>query len=290
MGYKRTSIEWRALKTQFVEQPFAFVKTQLATGDASPSFTSFLLDKAKHEEFLMKEVAAIMFAGGADTTSSVLSTFFLAMTLYPSVLKRAQAEVDSVVGSDRFPSFSDKENLPYISAVMQESLRWGAVVPVGLPHLNSEEIIYAGYRIPKGASVLANIWYILHDPAVYHEPKEFNPDRFLSEGNRSPEQDPRSVLFGFGRRICPGKDFAANTIFLAVARSVWSFDILKARDAQGRVIEPSLEYVGGHLSQPKELRCSLTARSAKVAAIIENVKEELSWGNSDAEKLSGIRW
>ena len=61
---------------------------------------------------------------------SALCSFFLAMLLYPDVQKKAQAELDRVVGNDRLPNFNDRERLPYIDALVKETLRWNPVVPL----------------------------------------------------------------------------------------------------------------------------------------------------------------
>jgi len=91
-------------------------------------------------------------------TVTVLETFFLAMTLHPYVFQKAQKEIDSVVGHDRLPTLSDMSSLPYMEAVMKETFRWNAVLPMGLPHATQEDDTYNGYLIPKGSIVFANIW------------------------------------------------------------------------------------------------------------------------------------
>lgn len=80
------------------------------------------------------------------------------MRLYPNVMKRAQAEIDDVVGRDRLPTFADRENLPYIRAIVKEVLRWRPVGPLGLPRRTSQDDVYEGYFIPKGSLVIANAW------------------------------------------------------------------------------------------------------------------------------------
>lgn len=80
------------------------------------------------------------------------------MRLYPDVMKRAQAEIDKVVGRGRLPTFADRERLPYICAIVKEVLRWRPVGPIGLPHQTSQDDTYEGYFIPKGTLVLLNFW------------------------------------------------------------------------------------------------------------------------------------
>ena len=80
------------------------------------------------------------------------------MVLNPDVQKRAQEEIDRVVGTSRLPDMSDREGLPYIDAVVKEVLRWHPVTPLGVSHASSEDDTYKGYLIPKGAILVPNIW------------------------------------------------------------------------------------------------------------------------------------
>jgi len=143
------------------------------------------------------------------------------MVLYPDVQAQAQAEIDAIIGNNRLPTVEDREKLPFLSALAMEVLRWHVVGPIGIPHCVMEDDIHDGYLIPKGASIITNIWYVpcsrcimlnwrsigtsshrkmAHDPDVYREPMEFNPARFIKTENHQPEQDPRELCFGFGRR------------------------------------------------------------------------------------------
>lgn len=82
------------------------------------------------------------------------------MTLYPEIQKKAQQELDCVVGNSRLPNFEDRPALPYVNALVQESLRWFPVVPSGIPHVTTDEDVYKGYRIPKGSIIIPNTWYM----------------------------------------------------------------------------------------------------------------------------------
>jgi cytochrome P450 len=103
------------------------------------------------------------------------------MTLFPDVQKKAQAEIDAVVGPDRLPSFADRDSLPYTEALVKEVLRWNAVIPTcmftrfvldvtdgismaGVPHRVMEDDIHDGYYIPKGSLIIPNIWSVLPFP------------------------------------------------------------------------------------------------------------------------------
>ena len=81
------------------------------------------------------------------------------MTLFPEVQLEAQEEIDRIVGTKRLPNFEDRPNLPYVDAIVKEVLRWHPVAPIGVPHMTTEDDIFNGYLIPKGALILANTWY-----------------------------------------------------------------------------------------------------------------------------------
>lgn len=80
------------------------------------------------------------------------------MAVFPEAQRKAQEEIDRVVGQDRLPNVSDRPNLPYVEALVKEVLRWHPVAPMGLPHTSSEDDVAEGYFIPKDALLLANIW------------------------------------------------------------------------------------------------------------------------------------
>jgi len=80
------------------------------------------------------------------------------MALHPHVARKAQAELDRIIGSERLPDFSDRDNLPYISALIKELLRWGCPFPFGIPKRAMEDDVYKGYFIPAGTTVFENVW------------------------------------------------------------------------------------------------------------------------------------
>lgn len=80
------------------------------------------------------------------------------MPLYPEVQKKAQEEIDRVLGTSRIPKVADRASLPYIDAVVKEVLRWHPVAPMGIPHMSIEDDVWEGYFIPKGSLLMPNIW------------------------------------------------------------------------------------------------------------------------------------
>ena len=92
-------------------------------------------------------------------TYHAMQALFLAMAMYPNAQKKAQEELDRVVGKDRLPDFQDQDSLPYINALIMELLRWHPVAPVGVPHRSLAADVYNGWYIPAGTTVVVNLWY-----------------------------------------------------------------------------------------------------------------------------------
>ncbi|KAK0498709.1 cytochrome P450 [Armillaria luteobubalina] len=181
--WKREAEGWYAKDSFMFESLFHSVKEQIAKGNNRPSFAATLVESAGRHGLTDREnswLAGTMYTAGAESSSAAMSWWMLAMVLYPDVQKRAQAELDKVVGRDRLPSFSDYEHLPYVRAMVKETLRWRAVVR--LPHRSTEDDIYNGYFIPAGSILIANVWHINRDPENYGlDAEHFDPARHFDE-------------------------------------------------------------------------------------------------------------
>jgi cytochrome P450 len=108
---------------------------------------------------------------------------------------------------------------------------------------------------------------MLHDPTVYNEPFKFNPDRFIRTETKEPELDPYKMVFGFGRRICPGRVLADASVFMSCAMVLAAFDISKYSE-NGVVFEPDTEHTAGIISHPTPFKCTIQARSRKALDLI----------------------
>jgi cytochrome P450 len=164
------------------------------------------------------------------------------MIAFPEVQRRAQVELDAVVGRDRLPTFADAPRLPYICAILKEILRWRPAIPLGVPHASSEEDWYQGTFVPKGAMCIANIWHCNHDRTVFgDDADEFRPERHLDE-HGEPLPGPAEtnqqghVTYGFGRRICVAKQLANDSLFINIARVLWAANLERARDENGKQV------------------------------------------------------
>ncbi|KLO06237.1 cytochrome P450 [Schizopora paradoxa] len=259
-----------------------FRSTSVATGKAQylasgkECMTSILLaenaleDGSFIDEDIIWDASSLAFLGGTDTSVTAIMTFILAMLKNPDKQRRAQEEIDAVIGPDRLPNLSDKDSLPYIQAICTETLRWEVVLPLALPHYLTDEDEYMGYRIPAGSMILANNWAISRDPALYPDPLSFKPERWIPGGTKEGVPNLRSedFAFGFGRRICPGQNWAEHIIFQAVASILATFTIEKAVEPDGKPIAPNDNF---HPSPVRTLggsQCTISPRSEKAALLI----------------------
>ncbi|OBZ67818.1 O-methylsterigmatocystin oxidoreductase [Grifola frondosa] len=233
-GFQRKLETWRADAYALRDVPFASVKDAFNDGNAPPCISTELLVKlSQHdgdvpddEEEVVKNAVGIAYAAGADTTFSAMQWFFFAMLSNPEVQHKVQAELDAVVGSNRLPEFSDRDSLPYTNAVVLECFRWQGILPLGVAHRSIADDEYNGYHIPGGSILLPNIWAFTHDPEMYPEPEKFHPERFIKNGQLDPDvKDPKMLIFGFGRRICPGRHLADATFFINVASVLHVYNI-----------------------------------------------------------------
>ncbi|TCD64419.1 hypothetical protein EIP91_004100 [Steccherinum ochraceum] len=217
-----------------------------------------------------KNIISVAYHVAADTTTSSCEAFLVAMAMYPDIQRKAQAELDRIVGPDRLPEFDDLPHMPYLRAVVMETGRWMPVVPFGLPHRVIQEDTYNGYRIPEGTMIIPNAWSMLHDPETYPEPERFHPDRFLNADGtiNTNVRDPATIAFGFGRRICPGRHFSDNALSIFIASVLHVFEITPGFDKAGRPVKLSSEIVGGLVSTPENVPCGLKPRSEQAAQLI----------------------
>ena len=186
-------------------------------------------------------------AAGSETTSSALEWCTLAVLTHPDVQKRAQAELDAVVGRERPPTLADRAQLPYTVALIREVMRWRSGLPLGVPHTADADDFYQGMFIPKGSVLLSNIIPCNSDTAIYGEDAGiFRPERHLDEQGQLAPAPPTTkerghVSFGFGRRICVGQHVAEDALFIAVAVLLWAFEFKKARDESGQEVDVDAE-------------------------------------------------
>ncbi|KAJ7250654.1 cytochrome P450 [Mycena rebaudengoi] len=286
--WRRYAEDWFARDSLMLEQLFSNVEERMKAGDETASVAASIINDRKKLDLTDKEAAWLsvtLYAAGAETTSGQMSWFLVAAILFPECQKRAQEEIDRVVGRDRLPTFKDFEHLPYLRAYVKETLRWRGVDPLGVPHRLCQDDWYEvdGRRmfLPKDTIVVANVWGLNHDKSVYGEDADdFRPERHLDEsGNLKSSvpdtKDESHVGYGFGRRICVGRHVANQSMFIQIASLFWSFDITPGKDANGNVVLPDpMDSVDeGLIVRPAPFICTVTARSSEVASVLAQTRE-----------------
>ncbi|KAE8337413.1 hypothetical protein BDV24DRAFT_154362 [Aspergillus arachidicola] len=246
------------------------------------SFMDKLLDQSKDLGLTDHQIAflgGVALEGGSDTSSAVITSCIHAMVEWPEVQAKAQAEIDGVMGDSRSPLWSDFSKLPYVTQVVKESQRWRPIGGTGFPHSLSEDQWINGKLLPKGATVVINLWDMHHDEKRYADDDVFNPDRFegftqlASEYVGSSDYEKRDhYAYGNGRRICPGMHLGERNIFLGIAKLLWAFKFEKAIDNSGKLIDTDRTYETGYseglLINANPFPCRVTVRSKERAATI----------------------
>ncbi|KAJ7170769.1 cytochrome P450 [Mycena crocata] len=223
---------------------------------------------------MVGHLGGTLIEAGSDTTSSFTQSLVLALVAFPEVQRKAQAELDRVVGNDRAPKYDDLEQLPYIKAIVNEVHRWRPNAPI-IPHAAIADVTYRGYTIPAGATIIENLYGLFHDPEVYDDPERFNPDRFIdSEFGTKPERakDPgrrNNFAFGSGRRICAGFQVGSYSTHINAINLLWGFNFSPIKDASGKELVPDIyDYAQALASFPNLFKCEITPRSPDHARII----------------------
>lgn len=165
-----------------------------------------------------------MVIGGTDTSSNTIEFAMAEMMKNPQVLNRAVEEIDAIVGKENIVEESHIHSLPYLKAVMKETLRLHPILPLLVPHCPSETTTISNYTIPKGSRVFINVWAIQRDPNQWETPLAFDPQRFLNSKWDFSGSDFRYFPFGSGRRNCAGIAMAERTFMYLLATLLHSFD------------------------------------------------------------------
>ncbi|KAF2012756.1 cytochrome P450 [Aaosphaeria arxii CBS 175.79] len=260
---------WKVLSDRLIGSELAIHDTFISRirelsdqGIAPECYCRTLLEQKENykiDDEQLRGVLAMIIGAGSDTTGSVIQSFFKVMALYPEVVAQAQQELDEVVGRSRLPSLEDQPNLPYIRAVIKEVRRWAPIGCIGIPHAATESFSHNGRLIPKGTIIFPNLVTLNRDPSRYVDPDKFDPSRFFDDPNNASAcavhadwKQRDHFHYGFGRRLCPGVDMGELSLFIAVSRILWAFDIRKNANCKLDMFEKICKFL-----RVAHLYCSL---------------------------------
>ncbi|CAO2173025.1 unnamed protein product [Urochloa humidicola] len=164
-----------------------------------------------------------LIAGGTESSSVTVEWAISELLRKPTIFAKATEELDRVVGRGRWVTEKDISRLPYLEAIVKETMRVHPIVPLLIPRVAREDAAVGGYDIPKGTRVLVNVWTIGRDPALWDKPEEFVPERFVGSKMDVKGQDFELLPFGSGRRMCPGYNLGLKVIQLSLANLLHGF-------------------------------------------------------------------
>ncbi|EXJ71840.1 uncharacterized protein A1O5_04341 [Cladophialophora psammophila CBS 110553] len=284
-GYKRVLRDIQKLEDRLFFGLLRNAKDKIDQGKKYPSFIRDMLtdkDDDRLEERQIAHNAGHGFGAATDTQWNTMLGFqFQAMLLFPEVQAEAQRELDRVVGCSRMPTWDDRPNLAYIRGIVEETLRWAPSTLSGaVPHSVLRDDVYKGMLIPKGATVLMNVWSLNHN--TFKNSRDFDPTRHdpestLIESNAiSADSTKRPhFTFGGGRRVCPGFHVAERGLFLALSRTLWGFNMTRVRDANGQLKPINRDAVTpGFIVRPESFECNFTPRDQQRVEVIRRCWEE----------------
>ncbi|KAI7986288.1 Cytochrome P450 78A5 [Camellia lanceoleosa] len=231
-------------------------------GGDDDDFVDVLLDLENDNKLSDSDMIAVlweMIFRGTDTVAILLEWILARMVLHPDIQSKAQTEIDTVVGASRPVSHSDLPNLPYLEAIIKETLRIHPPGPLlSWARLAIHDTRIGDHFIPAGTTAMVNMWAITHDERVWPEPNEFKPERFLADDVFIMGSDLRLAPFGSGRRVCPGKAMGYATVQLWLAQMLQSFKWVASCDDGGSVDLSEVLKLSMEMKNP--LVCKAVAR------------------------------
>ncbi|ESK84350.1 cytochrome p450 [Moniliophthora roreri MCA 2997] len=276
--------KYRVYTNKFLGYFLPIKEATLQKREMGSSFCSMLAETREQHGLNDVEsswLAAMVYLAAFETTESTFNWLTLAMIAFPDTQRKAQEELDRVIGRERIPTIDDMDSLPYMRAVVKEVMRWRPAVPMGVLHASLRDDFYEGYYIPKGSLVIPNVLAMNHDEATYGpNPDEFRPERFLNEDGThklSPPdtKDEGHYTFGFGHRICPGRHIAFNALFTFVV-TLWAMHLEAGKYSDGISLE---DEESGISSRARKFSVSTRARFPEASEMLKLAKEE--WASAE---------
>ncbi|GMJ06012.1 cytochrome P450, family 76, subfamily C, polypeptide 4 [Hibiscus trionum] len=207
-------------------------RMELRASDSMPrsgDFLDVLLDQCQQNgsDFTRQNIKPLildLFIAGSDTSALTTEWAMAELLRKPEVLQKTKRELIEVIGGGRAVQESDIDELPYLQAVVKETMRLHPAAPLLLPYKAKTDVEICGYTIPKNAQLLVNAWAIGRDPNYWTDPLSFCPERFIGSRFDFRGRDFEYIPFGAGRRICSGLPLAVRMVHLMLASMIHSFD------------------------------------------------------------------
>uniref|UniRef100_A0A0E0QS45 Cytochrome P450 n=1 Tax=Oryza rufipogon TaxID=4529 RepID=A0A0E0QS45_ORYRU len=198
-------------------------------GERKEDFLDVLLHLHSADQLSLDTIKTFLgdlFTAGTDTNSITVEWAMAELLRHPAAMSRARAELRDALGAKPHPDESDIGRLPYLSAVVMETMRLHPPSPLLMPHeAVADGAAVGGYAVPRGTKVIVNVWSIMRDPASWPRPEEFEPERFVAAGGSFRGGEMLEFMpFGAGRRACPGTPMATRVVTLVLASLLHAFE------------------------------------------------------------------
>lgn len=220
----------KLFKDYFVDERKKLASTKGANNEGLKCAIDHILEAQQKGEINEDNVLYIVEninVAAIETTLWSIEWGVAALVNHPEIQKKLQHELDTVLGRDKQITEPDTYNLPYLQAVIKETLRYKMAIPLLVPHMNLHDAKLAGYDIPAESKILVNAWWLANNPDNWSNPDEFRPERFLEEDAKveANGNDFRFLPFGVGRRSCPGIIIALPILGIILGRLVQNFEL-----------------------------------------------------------------
>ncbi|XP_012222204.1 probable cytochrome P450 303a1 [Linepithema humile] len=246
---------WTFLKEELYNHKNTFIPS--APRDLMDVYLTVLDSKDYSKTFSESQLLGIcvdLFIAGSETTSKALGFGFLYLLLFPHVQRKAQEELDRVLG-DRFPTLADRSKMPYVQAVVLETIRIFMSRTLNVPHRALRDTYINGHKIPKDTMLIVNFDGVLMDES-WGDPENFRPERFLDSNDNivTPE---KYFPFSIGKHRCLGEVLAKSNIFVITAALLQAFTFSVV---PGEPQPSTQEFVDSVTGGPKPYRALVTLR------------------------------
>ncbi|XP_057534055.1 trans-cinnamate 4-monooxygenase [Amaranthus tricolor] len=218
-------------KEYFVDERKKLASTKGASNNELKCAIDHILeaqDKGEINEDNVLYIVENINVAAIETTLWSIEWGIAELVNHPEIQRKVREEMDTVLGKGHQITEPDTIKLPYLQAVIKETLRLRMAIPLLVPHMNLHDAKLGGYDIPAESKILVNAWWLANNPANWKNPQEFRPERFLEEESKveTNGNDFRYLPFGAGRRSCPGIILALPILGITIGRLVQNFELL----------------------------------------------------------------
>ena len=194
---------------------------------------------------------------GTDPTAVTITWFIMFMIQYPEIQEKVFQEISNTIGTERTPTMQDKSGLIYLNAALMETQRLGNIFPSGAPHACSKTTTLMGFKIPEGATVIANMTSVFFDKQIWGDDvATFRPERFIDDMGKLLHKE-EFIPHGIGKRACIAESLAQMELFLYLASMFQRFKFV-APDPNN---PPEVNEVIGAMRKPGPYKVSIITRA-----------------------------